>query len=188
MFKLYHVSMVGKPAKRRHQVENARLLALVGLLLACMAARPVLAWEHWGGDAGGTRFSSIAQITPANVNNLVRAWEFHTGDLETRPAAAMASSKFEATPLFVEDSLVFCTPFNEVIALDLGTGAEKWRFDPHISTTQRPANRFNCRGVAYWTAPHVFGSRLNPMAVTSIGFINEYVAHPASKSRTIFAY
>jgi len=33
-----------------------------------------------------------------------------------------------------------------------------------------------------------FGSRLNPMAVTSIGFINEYVAHPASKSRTIFAY
>jgi hypothetical protein len=45
MFKLYHVSMVGKPAKRRHQVENARLLALVGLLLACMAARPVLAWN-----------------------------------------------------------------------------------------------------------------------------------------------
>jgi len=26
------------------------------------------------------------------------------------------------------------------------------------------------------------------MAATSIGFINEYVAHPASKSRTIFAY
>src|ERR1700726_681442 len=37
-------------------------------------------------------------------------------------------------------------------------------------------------------APHVFGSRLNPMAVTSIGFVNEYDAHPASKSRTIFAY
>jgi hypothetical protein len=34
----------------------------------------------------------------------------------------------------------------------------------------------------------VFGSRLDPMAVTSIGFINEYVAHPTSKSRTIFAY
>jgi len=26
------------------------------------------------------------------------------------------------------------------------------------------------------------------MAVTSIGFINEYVAHPAAKSRPIFAY
>jgi len=153
MFNLYHVSMAGKPAKRWHHVENALLLALVGLLLACIAAQPALAWEYWGGDAGGTRFSSIAQITPANVNNVVRAWEFHTGDLKTRPATAMASSKFEATPLFVEGSLVICTPFNEVIALDPGTGAEKWRFDPHISTTQRPANRFNCRGVAYWVDP-----------------------------------
>jgi len=26
------------------------------------------------------------------------------------------------------------------------------------------------------------------MAGTNIGFINEYVAYPASKSRTIFAY
>src|SRR5215467_8807478 len=153
MFNLYHVSMAGKPAKRWHHVENALLLALVGLLLACIAAQPALAWEYWGGDAGGTRFSSIAQVTPANLNNLVRAWEFHTGDLKTRPATAMASSKFEATPLFVEGSLVICTPFNEVIALDPGTGAEKWRFDPHISTTQRPANRFNCRGVAYWVDP-----------------------------------
>src|SRR6516162_2541035 len=143
MFNLYHVSMAGKPAKGWHHVENAQLLALVSLLLACIAAQPLLAWEHWGGDAGGTRFSALAQITPANVNNLVRAWEFHTGDLEARPPAAMARSKFEATPLFVEDSLVFCTPFNEVVALDPGTGAQKWRFDPKISTAQRPGNRFN---------------------------------------------
>ena len=62
----------------------------------------------------------------------------------------MARTKFEATPLFVEDSLIFCSPFNEVIALDPGTGAQKWRYDPKISTSQRPANRYNCRGVAYW--------------------------------------
>jgi quinoprotein glucose dehydrogenase len=153
MFNLYRVSMSGKPAKRRLHIGNGRSLALVGLLLACIVVPPVRAWDYWGGDAGGTRFSSIAQITPANVNNLVRAWEFHTRDLETRPQAAMARSKFEATPLFVEDSLIFCSPFNEVIALDPGTGAEKWRFDPKISTEQRPANRFNCRGVAYWVDP-----------------------------------
>lgn len=62
----------------------------------------------------------------------------------------MARTKSEATPLFVENSLVMCTPFNEVIALDPGTGAQKWRFDPHIDMAQRPANRFNCRGVTYW--------------------------------------
>ena len=153
MFNPYRVSMAGKPATRRHPVQTARRLALAGLILACILGQPLRAWEYWGGDAGGTRFSNLAQITPANVNNLVRAWEFHTGDLTARPEAAMAHSKFEATPLFVEDSLIFCTPFNEVIALDPGTGAQKWRFDPKVSTAQRPANRFNCRGVAYWVDP-----------------------------------
>jgi len=121
------------------------LLAVILLLAA-----PALAWEHWGGDRGGQRFSPLAQITPANVGELVRAWDFHTGDLEARPPALMARTKFEATPLFVEDSLIFCTAFNEVIALDPGTGAQKWRYDPKISSSQRPGNRYVCRGVAYW--------------------------------------
>ena len=123
-----------------------------GLLLAAMllCAAPALAWEHWGNDRGGMRFSPLTQITPANVGNLVRAWEFRTGDLDRRAPAVMARTKFQATPLLVEDSLIFCSPFNEVIALDPGTGAQKWRYDPKISTEQRPGNRYNCRGVAYW--------------------------------------
>src|SRR5215471_18196964 len=68
-------------------------------------------WEHWGADAGGTRFSPLTQITPGNVDNLVRAWEFHTGDLASHAPAAIARTKFEATPLFVEDSLILCSPF-----------------------------------------------------------------------------
>jgi quinoprotein glucose dehydrogenase len=124
---------------------------LFGLFaLSCFLAVPASAWEHWGGDRGGTRFSALAMITPANVDRLVRAWQFRTGDLDARPREAMARSKFQATPLFVEDSVIFCSPFNEVIALDPGTGAQKWRFDPKISTAQIPANRYNCRGVAYW--------------------------------------
>jgi quinoprotein glucose dehydrogenase len=124
---------------------------LFGLLAVTLfAAVPAFAWEHWGGDRGGTRFSPLAQITPANVGNLVRAWEFRTGDLDSRAPAAMARTKFEATPLFVEESVIFCSPFNEVIALDPGSGAQKWRYDPKISTTQRPGNRYTCRGVTYW--------------------------------------
>ena len=122
-----------------------RLFALVVLV-----ASPAFAWEHWGGDRGGMRFSPLAQITPGNVGNLVRAWEFRTGDLDRRAPELMKRTKFQATPLFVEDSLIFCSPFNEVIALDPGTGVQKWRYDPKISTSQRPANRYNCRGVAYW--------------------------------------
>jgi quinoprotein glucose dehydrogenase len=122
-----------------------RLFAAIVLL-----STPALAWEHWGGDRGGTRFSPLDQITPANVGSLIRAWEFRTGDLDVRAPEIMRRTKFQATPLLVEDSLIFCSPFNEVIALDPGSGAQKWRYDPKISTDQRPANRYVCRGVAYW--------------------------------------
>ena len=123
--------------------------ALVGISSPAISS-PGWAWEHWGGDAGGMRFSELAQITPGNVGNLVRAWEFRTGDLDRRAPELMKRTKFQATPLLVEDSLIFCSPFNEVIALDPGTGVQKWRYDPKISTAQRPANRYNCRGVAWW--------------------------------------
>ena len=117
-----------------------RIFGMPGTLLALLllAAAPAFGWENWGGDRGGTRFSLLTQITPANVGNLVRAWEFRTGDLDARAPAVMERTKFEATPLFVEDSLVFCSPFNEVVALDPGTGAQKWRYDPEISTASAP--------------------------------------------------
>ena len=131
-------------------VRISAFLLLAGGLVAAPAAADWDSWDHWGGDQGGLRFSKLDQITPANAGNLVRAWEYRTGDLESRPAVAMKRTKFEATPLFVEDSLILCSAFNEVIALDPGTGAQRWRFDPKISNAQRPANRYNCRGVAYW--------------------------------------
>jgi quinoprotein glucose dehydrogenase len=125
-------------------------LTALCFVLGGLFSPPAFAWEYWGGDSGGTRFSTIPQINPGNVGQLVRAWEFRTGDLVRRDAKVMGRTKFEATPLFVENSLILCTPFNEVIALDPGTGTQKWRFDPKVSITLRPANRYNCRGVAYW--------------------------------------
>ncbi|MGJ4926211.1 pyrroloquinoline quinone-dependent dehydrogenase [Bradyrhizobium sp. HKCCYLS2038] len=125
-------------------------LAALAVIWTHMVLSPAWAWQHWGGDAGGTRFSPLAQITPGNVDQLVQAWAYHTGDMASRSPAAALRTKFEATPLLVEDSLVFCTPFNAVIALDPGTGAQKWRFDPKVGDGLRPANRYACRGVAYW--------------------------------------
>ena len=56
---------------------------------------------------------------------LIRAWQYRTGDLANRPPEAMKRTKFEATPLFIKDSLILCSPFNEVITLDPGRGAQK---------------------------------------------------------------
>ena len=155
-----HVEMIASDGMR-HAIHLLRLRCR-----RCLSgvATPAFAWEHWGGDRGGSRFSPLAQITPDNVGNLVRAWEFRTGDLDIRAPEVMKRTKFQATPLFVEDSLIFCSPFNEVIALDPGSGAQKWRYDPKIATSQRPANRYNCRGVAYWVDDQAAAERRLPRA------------------------
>ena len=108
-------------------------------------------WPHYGGDEGGSRYSTAAQITSRNVGDLVPAWTYRTGDLQRRSREAMRRSKLEVTPILADGRLFLCTPFNEVIALDAETGAEAWRFDPNIATEDvRPANDFTCRGVAFW--------------------------------------
>lgn len=106
-------------------------------------------WPHYGGDAGGSRHSTAAAITPENVTDLRQAWVYRTGDMVSR-AEDMKHTAFEATPILFEGSLIFCSPFNEVIALDPGTGEQKWRFDPEVATGYRPGNQFVCRGVTPW--------------------------------------
>ena len=107
-------------------------------------------WKAYGGDGLGNRYSKASEITPANVGNLKVAWMHRTGALEGRSDEALSDAAFETTPIFVEESLIFCTQFNQVIAVDPATGAEKWRFDPKVPTDSNPANQYTCRGVSYW--------------------------------------
>lgn len=119
-------------------------------LAVATAAHAEAGWPDYGGDPGGTRYSSAGQITPANVGELRRQWLYRTGDKARRPPALMRRVKFETTPILADGRLVLCSSFSEVIALDARSGREQWRFDPHVATDRRPANRYNCRGVAHW--------------------------------------
>ena len=112
-------------------------------------ALPGADWANYGNDAGGHRYSSAEQIHTANVGELEVAWMFSTGDLANK-RDAIEGSIAEGTPILVDGALVFCTPFNDVIALDPASGEELWRFDAKIDLDQRPANQFVCRGVAQW--------------------------------------
>jgi len=105
-------------------------------------------WPTYGGDQGGQRFSPANQITPANVKNLKVAWTFSTGDMTTH-ADAMRRASFENTPILAEGKLYVCSPFNEVSALDPGSGAVFWRFDPKLNADIRYPNDYICRGVAF---------------------------------------
>jgi len=126
-------------------------IVAVGLAMAapCAAAEP--GWPAYGGDQGGQRHSSATQITPANVTGLRQAWSYSTGAM-TRHKAAVSKSAFENTPILNEGKLFVCSAFQEVSAIDPGTGREIWRFDPHLPDdgALNYPNSFNCRGVAYW--------------------------------------
>jgi quinoprotein glucose dehydrogenase len=106
-------------------------------------------WTAYGGDKFGTRYSAAEQITTENVTTLQPAWQYQTGAFKGREAVK-AQAAFETTPILVEDSLVFCTQFQEVISLDPATGVEKWRYDPQVPIDVQPGNQYTCRGVSYW--------------------------------------
>jgi quinoprotein glucose dehydrogenase len=119
---------------------------------AHVAAAPDVDWPFYGGDQGGQRYSSAAQITPQNVAALAIAWTYSTGDVATK-GPALKHSAFEDTPIMEGGRLYVCSPFNEVSALDPGTGRQLWRFDPKIDVSIRYPNDDVCRGVAFWRDP-----------------------------------
>jgi PQQ-dependent dehydrogenase (methanol/ethanol family) len=84
-------------------------------------------WVMPAGNYWGWRYTTLSQITPANVKNLVPAWTFSTGVLRGH----------EGAPLVVGDTMYFSTPFpNNVYALDLNhDGKIKWVYKP----TQDPS-------------------------------------------------
>ncbi len=107
-------------------------------------------WREYGADKGGLKYSPLNQITPANVDRLVPAWEYRHGDI-SHGSASEAKTSFLATPLVAEGSLFFCTAFSRVIALDAETGDERWVFDPELRTRSSSGPYpLSCRGVAYW--------------------------------------
>lgn len=110
-------------------------------------------WTTFGGDNGLTRHSPLSQITPANVRHLQVAWEYATGEIERRGAAAYALSSDEGTPIMAGGHLLVCTPFNRVIALNPATGEERWVYDPEIRTDINYANQFLCRAIVEWRDP-----------------------------------
>lgn len=106
-------------------------------------------WPHHGNDPGGSRYSPLKQITPANVSALTIAWKWRSGDVSDGKTLLLRSA-FEATPIMAGGRLYVTTPFARLAALDPETGREIWVFDPRLDKT-KPHNLFINRGAAYWT-------------------------------------
>jgi len=128
----------------------------LSLTMACLclieyAGQPIRReWRCYGGDAGGARFSPLAQINRTNVGRLQRAWTYYTEEARLGLAASPDRvTAFECTPLAVDGVLYLTTPSSRVIALDAENGKELWKFDPQSESGSR--RKFEPhRGVAYW--------------------------------------
>ena len=136
------------------------LLWLSGLTLACGPTSPIdysgptALWPEFSGPAKGqgSHYSPLTQINRENVGQLELAWEHRTGDAFPG-SAELAPTAHQVTPLVVNDTLYYCTPYMRVFALDPETGEERWVFDPQLKARASGGPYpLTCRGLAYWAA------------------------------------
>ena len=132
------------------------IVAGAALSAACvtvlLAQRQTLSggdWPAYGYDAGGTRFSPLAQITRSNIRQLEVAWTYHAGDISDGTRGRPRSG-FETTPLVIDGTLFLTTGFNRVIAIDPATGRERWAYDPLVEQQGDYGDGLINRGVATW--------------------------------------
>jgi alcohol dehydrogenase (cytochrome c) len=99
-------------------------------------------WPGYNGDPRGNRYTTMTQITKANVNRLAPRWVFAYPAGRGGPGGQQAPpTRLEVTPVVV-GGLMYITNVNDCIALDAGSGHQVWRF-----TRPRTAGMFNDAGV-----------------------------------------
>jgi quinoprotein glucose dehydrogenase len=142
--------------KRAHGLIG--VLLLLPLLGFGVAPDTGANWPMPGRDPGGTRYSPLTQITPANVNQLKVAWVYHM-----KPAGSASLHPSEDQPLVVGPTMFVVTPYSRVVALDTATGHEQWVF-------QIPdGDQASVRGANYWPGGEgagpaiIFGTRRGRM-------------------------
>lgn len=108
-----------------------------GLALARNRGRSV-DWPVYGGSTDNIHYSTLGQITPANVSRLQVAWTYETHD-------EFPGSEMQANPIVIDGVLYATTPKMRVFALDAATGKELWTFD--ANNGRPPTSRFRHRGV-----------------------------------------
>jgi quinoprotein glucose dehydrogenase len=113
-------------------------------------AAPRADWATNGAE-GGTHYSALDEISPANVDSLQVAWVFRTGDVSDGAADSSGpATAFEATPLMLDGTLYIATPSARVIALDPERGTPRWTYDAHLDRASLAHNEVTTRGVSAW--------------------------------------
>ncbi len=112
--------------------------ALAASLAAPLAHAQNADWPVYGGNTDHTHYTTLSQISPANVKQLKVAWTYATHD-------EWQGSEMQNNPIVLDGILYGTTPKLQLFALNAATGKELWKFDPNPG---KPApQRFRHRGV-----------------------------------------
>lgn len=119
-------------------------------------------WPGFGNDPGGTKFSTLTQITPGNVTRLAVAWTYDTGE------KGGGFRGWSVTPLVIDSVMYFGTYAGKLVALNAETGVEIWKFD---LKTISPSGRYSPRGISYWPGDAQTPPRI--VATTTDGLLTQ---------------
>jgi quinoprotein glucose dehydrogenase len=149
-------------------------VAFITLSIGAVSGSGPNDWPGFGNDPGGTKFSPLTQITPANVSTLIPAWTYDTGD------RGGGFRGWSMTPLVIDGVMYFPTVGAKLVALNAETGAELWKFDLR---TVSPQGRFSPRGISYWPGDGRTPSRI--VATTTDGLMVQMDAKSGSLVRDV---
>jgi quinoprotein glucose dehydrogenase len=99
-------------------------------------------WPGVGGGPDNIKYSTLTQITPANVHRLELAWRYDSGD-------EFEGSELQTNPIVIGGTLYAITPKQRLIALDAANGHLLWKYDPHDGAEYSGSSRN--RGLASWS-------------------------------------
>ena len=153
---------------KRHAL--SAVIAFAVVLIFTLAAQAQQGWPVYGGDPGNTRYSTLTQITPANVKTLKVAWVLQLGSLRSQ----------ESTPLVIGDTMYVTSSHGpkNVFAVEAKTGVVKWRYSPDVPSgiDQYACCDVNNRGVAFANG-RVFVGRLDGALVALDAATGKHLWH-----------
>ncbi|RRB01203.1 outer membrane protein assembly factor BamB family protein [Larkinella rosea] len=98
-------------------------------------------WREYNGNAEKNHYSSLHQITPENVSQLTKAWEYASGGADS----VRNQTQMQCNPIVIDGILYGVSAGSQAFALDAATGQERWKTALNDETF-----KMNSRGVTYW--------------------------------------
>ncbi|MFN7939232.1 MAG: PQQ-dependent dehydrogenase, methanol/ethanol family [Bryobacteraceae bacterium] len=107
--------------------------------LQAQVTPPGANWPTYHGSEFSQHYSTLTQLTPANVSKLNLAWTHQAQSLE----------KFETTPLVIDGVMYLTEAPNTIVALDPVSGRPYWVYEHKLPEITYPCCGKVTRGVAY---------------------------------------